>query len=271
MKKLFKCLFITILTICLLSLYAHFIEPNLLITRNFKISASKNNLKIVLFSDTHFGNNMYPEDKLIDIVTKINNQKADIVIFGGDLIDSYWKSPPDVEYIKRKFSEIKAKYGKFSVYGNHDYGGGAEKVYKEIMDDSGFTILKNETTIIKDIGIRLIGLDDYLLGNPDKYILNDIDTNYYNILISHAPDLIDYLDTSKVNFILAGHTHGGQVTLPFITERVLPVGGQKYIKGLFDLNNSIGTKFYVTSGIGTTQIKLRFLNVPEIINFELIN
>lgn len=273
-KNIIKTIKITILIIIIIFIYARFIEPNLLIVKTVDINSTTNvdtnNIKIVLFSDTHFGE-FYVEEKLENIVNKINDQDADIVIFGGDLMDSYYRSPPDIDYIKTYFKKIESKIGNYSVYGNHDYGGGAVKVYKNIMEGSGFTLLKNEikTIDIDDVKINIIGLDDYLLGKPDKNILNGIEKNHYNILVSHAPDLVDELNFDDINLVLSGHTHGGQVNIPFITEKVLPLGGKKYIKGIFDFDNDIKTKLYVTSGIGLTKINFRFLNIPEIITLNV--
>lgn len=240
----------------------------MLIVKHIDLEQNINhNLKIVLFSDTHFGN-MYSEQNLDNIVEKINLENADIVIFGGDLMDSYYRFPPDTEYISIGLKKIYSKYGKFAVYGNHDYGGGAERVFKQIMDNSDFTVLKNQISVIDDIQLRLIGLDDYLLGNPDKYILSGIEKDYYNIMISHAPDLVDRYNTENINLVFSAHTHGGQVRIPFLTEKVLPPGGQKYIKGFYNFENS-DSKLYVTSGIGLTQVNLRFLNTPEIVVFNI--
>lgn len=250
-------------------IYARFIEPNLLVVKSLNITSNtnyNNNIRVVFFSDTHFGN-MYDESKLEDIVDKINNLNADLVVFGGDLIDSYYKFPPDTSYIQSKLKQINASIGKYSVYGNHDYGGGAEKVFKEIMKNSDFTILENEIEVLSEWNIKLIGLDDYLLGNPDKSIVDNIDKNSYNILISHAPDIIDAMNMNNVNFTISGHTHGGQVTVPILTKKFLPPGGKKYVKGLFDIANN--SKLYVTSGIGLTKVNFRFSNIPEILVFDI--
>lgn len=250
-------------------IYARFIEPNLLIVKSLDIISNtnyNNNIRVVFFSDTHFGN-MYDESKLEDIVDKINNLNADLVVFGGDLIDSYYKFPPDTSYIQSKLKQINASIGKYSIYGNHDYGGGAEKVFKEIMKNSDFTILENEIEVLSKWNIKLIGLDDYLLGNPDKSIVDNIDKNSYNILISHAPDIIDAMNMNNVNFTISGHTHGGQVTVPILTKKFLPPGGKKYVKGFFDITNN--SKLYVTSGIGLTKVNFRFLNIPEILVFDI--
>lgn len=250
-------------------IYARFIEPNLLVVKSLNITSNTNynsNIRVVFFSDTHFGN-MYDENKLEDIVDKINNLNADLVVFGGDLIDSYYKFPPDTSYIQSKLKQINASIGKYSIYGNHDYGGGAEKVFKEIMKNSDFTILENEIEVLSKWNIKLIGLDDYLLGNPDKSIVDNIDKNSYNILISHAPDIIDAMNMNNVNFTISGHTHGGQVTVPILTKKFLPPGGKKYVKGFFDITNN--SKLYVTSGIGLTKVNFRFLNIPEILVFDI--
>lgn len=250
-------------------IYARFIEPNLLIVKSLDIISNtnyNNNIRVVFFSDTHFGN-MYDESKLEDIVDKINNLNADLVVFGGDLIDSYYKFPPDTSYIQSKLKQINASIGKYSIYGNHDYGGGAEKVFKEIMKNSDFTILENEIEVLSKWNIKLIGLDDYLLGNPDKSIVDNIDKNSYNILISHAPDIIDAMNMNNINFTISGHTHGGQVTVPILTKKFLPPGGKKYVKGFFDITNN--SKLYVTSGIGLTKVNFRFLNIPEILVFDI--
>lgn len=263
-------IFITIIML-ITFIYAKFIEPNLLITKIININSTTNynsSVRIVFFSDTHFGN-MYSETNLKKIVNKINSSNPDLVIFGGDLMDSYSEFPPNITYIQEKLNQISANIGKYSVYGNHDYGGGAEKAFRSIMKNGGFTILENKIEVIDKLNIRLIGLDDYLLGNPDETILNQVDKSFYNILISHAPDIIDTLDINNIDFVLSGHTHGGQVTVPIITKKFLPPGGQKYIKGYFNFDNNSETKLYVTSGIGLTKIALRFLNIPEILIFNI--
>ncbi len=256
--------------IIILFIYSAFIEPSILIVKNinFRDNKIKNNLKIVLFSDTHF-NAFYGEYQMQKIVEKINAENPDIIIFSGDLMDSYSSSPPNTTYIIEHLKNLNAKIAKYSIYGNHDYGGKAEKVYKDIMEDSGFELLKNQIKFNDDVGICIVGIDDYIFGKPNKSILNETNENYYNILITHEPDLVDKLNIDNVNLILSGHTHGGQVKIPFITKYVLPYGGRNYVDGLYSFENKIKTKLYVTTGIGLSQIRLRFLNPPEIIVFNI--
>lgn len=272
-KLILKIIIILTIILAAIAAYAYYIEPELLIVRDMQIksqniqSTNQNSekIKVVFFSDTHFREE-YNEKKLDAIVEKINEQDADIVAFGGDLIDSYYVSPVDLDYLKAGLSKVKAKYGKFAVYGNHDYGGGASRIYGDLMTESGFTVLKNDFVMIDEINTVVYGMDDYLLGNPDKSVAENADKSYYNILLSHAPDIIDDSKVKNVDFILSGHTHGGQVFIPFFQEKILPPGGVKYVKGLYNVNDS---QLFVSSGIGTTKIKFRFLNVPEIMSFKL--
>lgn len=268
MKKVLK---ISILALIIVFAYAAFVEPNLIVTKNINFKSDKiDNIKIVFFSDTHFGNNMYPENRLEDIVNKINSQNPDIVIFGGDLMDSYYKSPPNIEYIQSKFKEIDSKYGKYSVYGNHDYGGGAERVYKNLMKESDFIILKNDSTIIDTIGIRLIGLDDYLLGSPDISSISEEARQEmdYKILLIHEPDMADSYKEYPFDLMLAGHSHGGQVRIPFM-KGITTAMAHKYVRGFYQLDGTYPIDLYVNTGIGTSRYPIRFLVPPQIAVFNI--
>lgn len=251
--------------------YARFIEPNMLITKNITMEAEglEQDCKIVFFSDTHFGE-LYPQENIERIVEKINEQEADVVVFGGDFFDTYYKEQEllDLDYLKKQLTKIEANYAKIAVWGNHDVGGGSARIYPELFEESGFILLKNETAYIKDLNMRIRGLDDYLLGNPDKST-EMFKKDNYNVIVSHAPDIVDLMDGSKTNLLLSGHSHGGQVFVPYLTEKILPVGARTYTKGLYEFKNERDSKLYVTKGLGVTQIPYRFLNIPEIVVIEL--
>lgn len=264
-KKILIAIIILIMILAGLYVYAHEIEPRLLTVKQVSLPSGKNQasgLKIVFFSDTHIGKD-YNISQLQKVATKINEQKPDLVIFGGDLIDNYNRDKPDLDQIISVLSLIQAEYGKFSVYGNHDYGGGANRIYGDLMEKSGFTLLTNQSVKLKDRDICISGLDDYQNGKPDIKLMDNHTETAYHILISHAPDLADRIDLSSVNLMLSGHTHGGQVNLPFARDYVLPPGGQKYVKGMYELNQN--ACLFVTSGIGTAKARYRFLNLPEIV------
>lgn len=261
MKLLFT-LFGVLLLLCICGfLYAKYIEVHRLVVRDvFYQGDVSQEVKVVQFSDTHFKHD-YPADKAEDIVDKINEQNPDIVIFSGDLLDNYAKDPAIIEDLRPYLKNIEANYGKYAVFGNHDIGGGAIRIYKDFMESCGFVVLRNESAEIPELDIALLGIDDVLSGYEDIH-LSEQDLQPYQILISHEPDVLSRMDLLTIDMSLSGHTHGGQVYLPFISKKFLPIGGQLYRKGLYTLEN---TKLYVSSGIGTTHLSLRFGNPPEII------
>lgn len=273
LNKIFKLIILTIIICLLMFSYARYIEPYMLRVKNVDLKVKDiKDCRIVFFTDTHFGK-LYSQSNIDKIVKKINNQNPDIVIFGGDLLDNYARdySLLDTNSLQKSLNKIEAKYGKYVVFGNHDYGGGASRVYEKIMNGGGFKVLKNESSYINDLNLNIIGYDDYLLGNTKKSDYK-IEENKFNLVVTHEPDVVELVTSSSENFILSGHSHGGQVTIPFLTEKILPVGARKYVKGLYAENNvgiNDSTKMYVSSGIGMTGIPLRFLNPPEIVVFNI--
>ncbi|MBN1051712.1 metallophosphoesterase [Clostridium botulinum] len=280
LKKILKRIFITIIlipAICFgIFAYSIYVEPNLLSVKNIEINNSSNiknedTIKIAQISDIHLGE-YYTIDKLEKLVNKVNSQNADIIIFTGDLFDNVSKFE-DTSKVAPILKKLNAKIGKYAIYGNHDYGGGAKNIYKNVMEDSGFKILVNDQANVKlDSGktISILGLDDALLGNPDvEKTVRNIKESNYNLLLLHEPDLSDKFVSYNIDLILAGHSHGGQVKIPFLGEIVTPPLAEKYKDGLYNLNTQRNTQLYVNSGIGNTKMPFRFMNVPEVSIFEI--
>lgn len=267
-------LFLLIAAPFLLAGYARYVEPYMLITRTVTIEATKHvpECTIVFFSDTHFGKD-YSEKNVERIVKRINRSEPDLVIFGGDFLDNYARDREelDLEYIGVELSKIEASYGKFAVWGNHDYGGGAVRIYQDLMTDGGFQVLENESCLIEELNMKVFGYDDYLLGRTEES-LYQIQSQYFNLIAAHEPVVADFIENTGDNLLLTGHTHGGQVGIPAIREKVIPKGSGGYAKGLYT-KEEIGTQsslqMFVSSGIGTTLYPIRFLNVPEIVEIHL--
>lgn len=267
-------LFLLIAAPFLLAGYARYVEPYMLITRTVTIEATKHvpECTIVFFSDTHFGKD-YSEKNVERIVKRINRSEPDLVIFGGDFLDNYARDREelDLEYIGAELSKIEASYGKFAVWGNHDYGGGAVRIYQDLMTDGGFQVLENESCLIEELNMKVFGYDDYLLGRTEES-LYQIQSQYFNLIAAHEPVVADFIENTGDNLLLTGHTHGGQVGIPAIREKVIPKGSGGYAKGLYT-KEEIGTQsslqMFVSSGIGTTLYPIRFLNVPEIVEIHL--
>lgn len=272
-KKIFTFILITIIFATSLLIYMAKIEPNMLIARNYNIQIDENkepsNIKIVQFTDTQLGQ-FYSLSQLEQAVNKINEQDPDIVLFTGDLIDKA-NQYKDIDKVTSIMSNINSKLGKYAVWGNHDYGSGGHKYYENIMTNSGFKVLVNETVSIsinKDKNITISGLDEVMFGKPDaKHIIKMTNSDDVNILMLHEPDLISEFKDSNIDLAVAGHSHGGQVALPFIGAIVTPPFGEKYTKGFYEINDR--TKLYVNSGLGNTRSPFRLMNIPEISVFNV--
>lgn len=280
LKKKLKRIFLTIVlipAICFgIFTYSMYVEPNLLSVKNIDVKYSSTDkdesaIKIAQISDIHLGK-YYSIDKLKELVDKVNSQNPDIVVFTGDLFDdvSKFKDTDKVIPILKKLNSTK---GKFCIYGNHDYGGGAKNIYKNVMENSGFKILVNEQSNINldsKKTITILGLDDGLLGNPNvEKTSKNLKKDNYNLLLLHEPDLSDKFSNYNIDLILGGHSHGGQVKIPFFGEIVTPQLAQKYKDGLYNLNTQRNTQLYVNSGIGNTKMPFRFMNVPEVSIFQI--
>lgn len=268
MKKILKIFGIMVILALILYSYARIIEPNLLTVKYENIYSpyvyDKDSLKIVQFSDTHISK-YYDAEHLKKAVDKINAEKPDIVVFTGDLIERYNKydNKDKIYEIWEALNEINAPLGKYAVYGNHDYGGGAERAFREIMEKGGFQILQNEKANISSYPVNIIGMDDSIFGTLDKEtIISFLDEGTYNIILSHEPDVADLFLEYAADLFLTGHSHGGQVNLPVIS--YTPPLAQKYIRGMYDLNNYRQTKVYVNVGLGTSTLPLRFMAIPEL-------
>ena len=267
-KFIIKSVILVVLILAGFLGYARFIEPNTLVEKSIEISSphvseNADNLKIAIFSDTHFSEDYDLED-FQKVLNSIEKNEPDLVLFAGDLIDNldmFNGSPDD---ISKALQSIKAPLGKYSIFGNHDYGGGAENEYEKILIAGGFKVLKNQYFALDSHKISIIGIDDFMLGYGDITKATWARDDYYNILLCHEPDIVDSILEYNIDLMVSGHTHGGQIHIPGYTEDFLPPYGKNYVKGLFEFSNSRLSKLYVNPGLGTTKIPLRFLSKPEI-------
>jgi len=267
-KNIFRLLVLLLIAGILLICYARYVEPHMLSVKNVTISSPRiskpaENLKIAVFGDTHFSD-YYTTDDFDKVVKAIGKMKPDLVVFSGDLIDHFDLYSKDVAVISEKLSEIEAPYGKFAIFGNHDYGGGAENQYESIMEAGGFTVLKNEYHALSDLGIALIGIDDILIGYGDPAVASWGRPDYFNIVLAHEPDVADEVLDYNVDLMISSHTHGRQINIKFFDKYILPPYGKKYIQGLYHFPNERNTQLYVNAGIGMTKLPFRFLSPPEL-------
>lgn len=253
--------------------YAKYIEPHLLsftehTLKSQLIPKSFHGMKILQFSDLHLGY-YFSLQHLSQIVSKINAVKPDIVLFTGDLIDNY-QTYTDTPFVASILKNIQAPFGKFSIYGNHDHGGYGTEYYEHIMRESGFELLLNSEKRIRLLDnseISIFGLDDILLGKPKiKETLQRARKNIYNIVLVHEPDIAPQIATYPVNLQLSGHSHGGQVQIPFLGAIITPALAKNYVEGFYRIQD---LALYVNRGLGRTRVPFRFMAKPEITIFTL--
>lgn len=279
MMRLIQRLFV-IFIVCALAgtgllCYARYAEPNMLGKTYTDVSVSHLNiseeksLKIFLFGDTHLGFSYSLED-FEKVIKACQEENPDIIVFTGDLIDDIKKYDADFESISVAMNKLQAPLGKYAVLGNHDYGSNGSRTYIDIMSSGGFEVLVNEHVLIEEYNIVIFGIDDCLIGHGNPDILAAASPDTCNIALCHEPDIADEISDYNVSLMLAGHTHGGQVYLPFYTKQFLPPYGEKYVRGLYEIGGT-GFPLYVTKGIGTTNLPLRLFSKPEIsiINLSL--
>lgn len=253
--------------------YARYIEPHMLTVQKHDITHTKiprhfHNFKVLQFSDTHVGFH-YDLNDLEKLVDRINQEEPELILFTGDLVDEphTYSFPPRLVEILNK---LEAPMGKYWIYGNHDHGGyGTDKI-REVMDQSGFQLLQNKHVSIQngDSSFTLAGVDDVMLGKPDiNQTLSQAPDELFTLLMVHEPDVALEYQHYPIDVQLSGHSHGGQVQLPFFGYLVTPPFAEHFVEGHYPLEE--GLQLYVSRGIGTTRLPYRFLCRPEISVFHL--
>lgn len=242
--------------------YAYFIEPKKLIVRKQCFSSAKK-FRVVHFSDTHFGKH-YKKENLLKLVSKINEQKADFVFFTGDFFNGYINNfeKDEKDYYVEQLSKIKAE--KYAVLGNHDYKT-TDRCVHTLLQKSGFTVLKDENIYNKKFNVKITGFCDFKSCEMNIDYYKSLNNEFFNLILMHEGDYVNLFPEKIKGMVFSGHSHGGQVSLPFLTKFFLPIGGEKYIKGFYKTKNA---NLFVSSGVGLTGLPLRFLNTPEIVVFD---
>lgn len=251
--------------------WGFFIEPNRLVVRQETIQIENwpkelSGLRIAVIADIHAGSPFIKEAKLQKIVSETNQAKPDLIVLLGDFVirDRFYKQPIAPEVTAGMFKDFSAPLGIYAVLGNHDWWYNGAKV-RRALEDNGIRVLEDEVAEVKwrDKSFWLVGLAD--LWTRPQHVQDAIAKAPQGstiIALTHNPDIFPSLPPS-VPLLLAGHTHGGQVNLPVIGQPIVPSHfGQRYAAGhIFDNGHHI----FVTTGIGTSILPVRFRVPPEIV------
>jgi len=244
--------------------YGYFIEPYWIETKTVEIPTNKlhqTSIRLVQFSDLHCTGKVANEKKLVEI---INALKPDVVVFTGDSMNNRNALP----LLKETLTNLHAALGKFAVRGNFDV-----EFWKNIdlFGGTGFVELNGDTVELEKNGekFQITGVycdKEDMIGD----VLKTIPQNRFSVFLHHFPDLIEDLNGQNVDLYLAGHTHGGQIALPFYGAIItLSHFGKKYESGEYKVGNII---LYVNRGIGMDEFpapRVRFFARPEITVFEI--
>jgi len=226
------------------------------------VSSSKisggDDLKLVQISDVHG----YPIASHKTMMGKISNFSPIAILLTGDVID---RSTTD---FSGSYEDIKALLNiapVIFVTGNHELANPEGRSFISGLSDIGVTVLRNDSVAIRD-GFVIAGIEDIHFGRDDiEKTMGGITAESFNILLSHTPTISGRLsDDGIVDLVLSGHTHGGQVRLPFFGAVFLPDDKMdpRLIKGLTELEN--GVTVYTDSGFGTSVLPVRFMDRSQI-------
>ena len=250
-------------------IWAFFIEPNRLIVRHQTIQINEwprelSGIRIAVISDIHVGSRFIDDDKLRLIVTRTNELKPNLIVILGDYITRKGNNTYPPERFSAILKDLNAPLGVYSVLGNHDWWFDGRRV-TTALEANGIHVLENEVAEVKfqSGSFWLVGLAD-LWTRPQRIeeTISQVPEGRPIIALTHNPDIFPTLP-SRVPLLLAGHTHGGQVRFPLIGAVVQPSDyGQRYARGhIFEQNHHL----FVTTGIGTSIVPVRFGVPPEIV------
>ena len=221
--------------------------------------------QIALLSDIHHGPH-FGIGFVESIVRDTNELRADIVALCSDYVH---RDPKYIEPCIAELAKLRSRLGVFAVLGNHDFWESAPRT-RAALRDAGITEVTNSGVWLERAGarLRICGVDDFWEGTQDiDAALDDCSETEAAILLSHNPDYVEDIRDQRAGLVLSGHTHGGQVDIPFIGPPVVPSRyGKKYVSGLVKTPH---TQVYVSKGLGGITPPARFNCRPEIVVITL--
>jgi predicted MPP superfamily phosphohydrolase len=226
-------------------------------------------LRVAFLSDFHIGSHANDIERLHGIVEEVTAYRPDLVLFGGDYVNLQWigggRVPPHT--IAAVLARTPAPLGRYAILGNHDYTYDDRAVMRALADH-GLSVLNQECRSIEFENVAF-----YLVGIPDEHIASSAASSLLKhlpaaptIVLAHDPAWFGYLPPGPY-LMLAGHTHGGQIRLPGLG--VIRNASSAPLRWSYGLIRERGQFLYVTSGIGTSGIPLRWRVPPEFVILDL--
>jgi predicted MPP superfamily phosphohydrolase len=255
--------------------WAVWLEPRRLVSRRIDVplaglSEHHDGLRITVLTDLHVGSPHQHIVKLTQIVAAANAQQSDVTLLLGDLViqgvlGGTFVSPEDIAGALRN---LRATHGVFAVLGNHDWWLDGPRVQAALVR-AGIRVLEDDaaSVLVNGEPIWFAGVSDFWERPHDvDRALRRVPSNDPVVVFTHNPDIFPDVP-ARVTLTVAGHTHGGQVRLPFIGRPIVPSRfGERYAAGLVVED---GRSLFVSTGLGTSIIPVRFRVPPEVVQLIL--
>ena len=254
------------LTIFLLGLYCTLVEPNWmkLSYREIVVPRLSDPLRILFFSDLQLRKEAGLREKWI--LKRLENLKFDVVLTTGDMFDKSEGMRPAVDFL----TQFASRAPTFGVLGNWEHWSKVDLAeYKSQLESRNVHLLidENRTFVWKGQTISIVGVNDSSQALHNLPLaLKGVPAGSFQILLAHGPVIFPEVAANGIDFMLAGHSHGGQIRIPFLPPLYLPPGCGPYYYGMYRQNKS---NMLVTSGVGTSILPIRFACRPEIVMITL--
>ncbi len=271
--------------------YGSFIEPRIIITNHEQIDLAKVTapIRIAIISDIQVG--PYLRDGFVRrVVEKVDAAKPDFILYPGDFVQNDGTQTTDESKFLHPLGDLAKKYPFFAVAGNHEHGAGNRRISPDhtgsvvpqltrTVTQLGINLLFNQlvTTTVRGQEIAIYGVDDLWADADSFHRFKPVAPETPTILVAHNPDLlfkfVPYaqqmgIDPRTLSLVVSGHTHGGQIRLPFLG----PVGNaytdlpSEWYRGFSSWG---GIPLYVTSGLGESGPRARLFTFPEVVVLDL--
>ena len=259
-------------TCALIGSYPVLIERNIVLVNRYRVPISNlplsfHGFTLAHLADLHLGF-LVSKSFVEDIVYRTNKLQTDVIVCTGDYVHKK-KTIREIEIVWPILSKLKARYGVYSVLGNHDHWADfGRSLYW--LERTGQNIRHKCKPIYK-------GRDRIFIGGAGDFWEDELkidkafscsDESECRLLLSHNPDSVDTEFKTPLSLVISGHTHGGQIVIPFLGPPRLPVKNKSYSSGLIVTHK---TQLFISRGIGWAIYPIRFNCYPEIAVVELVN
>lgn len=227
----------------------------------FSTSELAAELRVVQLTDFH---NIGRPAQVRDIVEQVRAAEPDLIALTGDLLNTSNRTLDPVRRLLAGLAELEAP--RYFVDGNHDHWSADQAALHDLLETHGVTVLANSATVVEgEFGrVQLIGVDDYFSGHGDlPAAVAGLPADGFRLVLTHSPEIAPELSDNGVDYAMCGHTHGGQIRLPFIGAIYQPGGNwfPKISKGAYRFGDST---LFIDSGLGVTGPKLRLFNQSQL-------